>query len=161
MNNPRSIEQAVTEIQRRLGGAIRAERLRLNLMQADVALTAGISRATVIAAEAGQGVSSQNLFALAAAVGLTCVLQAARQPQARPRLKALMQSEPERASARRAPAGEVSVAASVITRSTSMDSTSVLPVGDSGARRRPRLKTLMKEERIWMANLRAKVTAHE
>jgi transcriptional regulator with XRE-family HTH domain len=97
-----SIEQAVCELQGMLGSAIRAERLRLNLMQADVARQAGISRATVIAVEAGQGVSSQNLLALAAAVGLTCVLQVSQPPQERPRSKALMRTQRERASGRRA-----------------------------------------------------------
>ena len=76
MNYLKSIDDAVSLLQTNLGSAIRVERVRLGLTQANVAKVAAISRATVIAAEAGQGVSSQNLFALITAVGLTFVTQA-------------------------------------------------------------------------------------
>jgi transcriptional regulator with XRE-family HTH domain len=61
----------------RIGNAIRAERARRSLTQQQLAQALGISRPTVIAAEAGQNVGSRSLLSMVAYFGLSVYAQPA------------------------------------------------------------------------------------
>lgn len=87
---------AIAAMQRELGERLRAARIQRQMTQADVANAAGVSRPTVIAMEAGQSTSSQNLLAIMLALDLSLATQSRPAAQHRPRLKDLMQAERER-----------------------------------------------------------------
>jgi transcriptional regulator with XRE-family HTH domain len=143
------IAMAVANLQRQLGKLLHDERKRRGLSKTALAHQAGVSRPTVIAAEAGNGVSSQNLLAVMAALELTFAGQTA---SPRPRLKDLMRSERERLamlqSARAEPsAAGWSPAAQVSTTSTTA------PRESEPTDHRPRLKDVMAAERARQARL--------
>lgn len=61
-----------------LGSAIRGERIKVALTQAELAQRAGVSRATVINVENGSRFDTATLFALTRALGLELSLEPAR-----------------------------------------------------------------------------------
>ncbi|NNM65009.1 MAG: helix-turn-helix domain-containing protein [Burkholderiales bacterium] len=136
---------AVASLQRRLGSLVHDQRQQLGLTKTALARKAGVSRPTVIAAEAGNGVSSQNLLAVMAALGLTFAKQPAQVASPRPRLKDVMRAERERQAmlhaARATPAAALSHTVRVTTHSVG-----VLGVTASSDHR-PRLKDVMAAER--------------
>ena len=87
---------AIAAMQRELGARLRAARIQRQMTQADVANAAGVSRPTVIAMEAGQSTSLQNILAIMLALNLSLATQSRPTAQHRPRLKDLMQAERER-----------------------------------------------------------------
>lgn len=151
-------DHAVATMQKLIAERIREERSHLKLTQVELAQKAGVSRATLIATEAGQGVSAQNLFAIAAALNLTFVLTAKReQPSRRPRLKELMQAERERQAVRLLALSETSAPSAVGTRVE----TSVSNRHRNQTARRPNLKDLMANERSRQAALRSNSNEHQ
>jgi transcriptional regulator with XRE-family HTH domain len=138
---------AVAAIQQNLAAMLRRERQQLRLTQAEVARVAGVSRPTVIAAEAGQGISSQNLVAIMAALGITFARQTAQPVEMRPRLKALMQAERERQARLRTRRSEDKLAGATFAFQAAPDT--ARPA--ASAPPRPRLKDLMAQERARLA----------
>jgi transcriptional regulator with XRE-family HTH domain len=65
-----------------LGSAIRGERLRAGLTQAELAERAGMNRATVIGVESGSRFEIATLFALTRALGLEISLTTRDEPVA-------------------------------------------------------------------------------
>ena len=141
------MKAAVAAIQQNLAAMLRRERLQLRLTQAEVAHAAGVSRPTVIAAEAGHGISSHNLVAIMAALGITFARKATDHVGMRPKLKTLMRAERERQAALRTRTDTDDLAGATFAFQAAPDSTK----GAAGASSRPRLKNLMTQERARMA----------
>ena len=92
------VETQSLRILQELGMRLRAERRRRGLKQAEPAQAASVSRPTVIAAEAGRGVSSQSLATM---MGVLALDFAHLSVPARPPRKDLMRPEGERQTRRR------------------------------------------------------------
>lgn len=131
-----------------LGARLHAERRRRGLRQADLARAASVSRPTVIAAEAGRGVSSQSLAALMAALGLD--IARLSMPE-RPLLKGLMRAERERQAQlrlQRKPASTPLARDGVAVHGGRIVDNKVPQTVEQQPRRRPLLKELMAAERM-------------
>ncbi|MHB1871759.1 MAG: helix-turn-helix transcriptional regulator [Steroidobacteraceae bacterium] len=140
-----------------LGAQLRAERRRRGLKQADLAQAASVSRPTVIAAEAGRGVSSQSLAALMSVLELDF---AHLSTPARPLLKDLMRAERERQArlrVQREPASPSNARDEVETHGTRSMGSKSAQTAEPERRRRPLLKELMTAERVRRNQLEMKV----
>ena len=152
MHHQRELDDKADAMRRNIGDALRAQCERQGFNQSDVAQKASVSRATVIAAESGQSVSTSNLFRMAAAVGLNFTPQPEPAMIAtasrRPTLKQLMRAERERQAMLQAnsPSRRVVESASF---------TAPAPPLRSSAPRRPTLKEMMRAERERQAMLQA------
>jgi len=79
-----------------IGAAIRSARVLRRLTQAELADAVGVSRPTVVAAEAGRSVSSHNLFALMGHLGMRLTPSShgvANQTRRRPNIAELVSVE--------------------------------------------------------------------
>ncbi len=153
MGAQESVETLVSSMQRDLAELLRGERQRRGLKQVDVARKAGVSRPTVIAAEAGHGVSSQNLLAMMATLGLAFTRQPAQPAPQRPLLKDLMRAERERLAMLRG--GSVMKTLVAPARPIPVQGMDVAAAGTTY--RRPRLREIMAAERARMTELHTKV----
>lgn len=93
MDRRKNIEGSVAALQRELATLLHSARIDKSMTQATLARNAGVSRPTVIAAEAGNGVSSQNLLAIMDCLGLSFARKAMEVAPSRPRLKDVMAAE--------------------------------------------------------------------
>ncbi|WP_130392981.1 helix-turn-helix transcriptional regulator [Cupriavidus agavae] len=138
-------------MRRKIAEALRSAREQQGSKQSDIAQQMGVSRATVIAIESGQSVSTLNLLLMAAAVDVNLTPQpdpAIVAPPRRPMLREMMRAERERQAMLQ---GE----------SPSRESAGSAPFTapgsypESNARRRPTLREMMRAERERQALLRA------
>ncbi|MGC8519758.1 MAG: helix-turn-helix domain-containing protein [Steroidobacteraceae bacterium] len=140
-----------------LGMRLRAERRRRGLTQSELAHAASVSRPTVIAAEAGRGVSSQSLAAMMSVLALDLAHPSA---PGRPPLKDLMRAERERQSRRPVqlePASPSIAPDEVEPHGKRITSSEVARTVEQQPHRRPLLKELMTAERLRRDHLDRKV----
>jgi transcriptional regulator with XRE-family HTH domain len=140
-----------------LGMRLRAERRRRGLKQAELAHAASVSRPTVIAAEAGRGVSSQSLAAIMNVLTLDFAHLSA---PARPPLKDLMRTERERQTRRSValePASPSIARAEGEPHGKRITSREVAQTVEQQPHRRPLLRELMTAERLRRDHLALKV----
>ena len=140
-----------------LGMRLRAERRRRGLKQAELAHAASVSRPTVIAAEAGRGVSSQSLTRMMSVLALDFAHLSA---PARPPLKDLMRTERERQTRRRVqlePASPSIARDDVEPHGKRITSKEVAQTVKQQPHRRPLLRELMTAERLRRDHLAMKV----
>jgi len=151
------VETQSLRMLKELGMRLRTERRRRGLKQAELAQAASVSRPTVIAAEAGRGVSSQSLAAMMSVLALDFAHLSA---PTRPPRKGLMRPERKRQTRRRVPLepafpsiapDEVEPYGKRITK------TAVAQTVEQQPRRRPLLKELMTAERLRRDRLEMKV----
>ena len=98
----------VSDSLERVGAAIRSARTLRRLTQEDLAAAVGLSRPTVVAAEAGRSVSSHNLFVLLEYLGARVTAGAPSPPvsmRRRPTIAELVSSERSRRQRLFAPTG--------------------------------------------------------
>lgn len=136
---------------------LRAERRRRGLKQAELAHAASVSRPTVIAAEAGRGVSSQSLTRMMSVLALDFAHLSA---PARPPLKDLMRTERERQTRRRVqlePASPSIARDDVEPHGKRITSKEVAQTVEQQPHRRPLLRELMTAERLRRDHLAMKV----
>jgi len=142
------VETQSLRMLKELGMRLRAERRRRGLKQAELAQAASVSRPTVIAAEAGRGVSSQSLAAM---MGVLALDFAHLSAPTRPPRKDLMRPERKRQTRRRVP---LETAFPSIARDEvepygkRITNTEVAQTVEQQPRRRPLLKELMTAERL-------------
>ncbi len=136
----------------RVGAAIRLARTLRRLTQEELAAAVGLSRPTVVAAEAGRSVSSYNLFALCGYLGVHWTVGGMAQPaygRRRPTIAELMSSERSRRRRLSAP-DERAVAPNASRESMTMPVKPIVetPRGIIAPRRaRPRIAGLIAAER--------------
>ncbi len=136
---------------------LRAERRRRGLKQAELAQAASVSRPTVIAAEAGRGVSSQSLAAMMSVLALDFAHLSA---PARPAHKDLIRLERERQTRRPVqpePAFPSIAQDEVEPYGTRITNREVTQTVEQQPHRRPLLKELMTAERLRRDRLDMKV----
>ena len=140
-----------------LGMRLRAERRRRGLKQAELAQAASVSRPTVIAAEAGRGVSSQSLAAMMSVLALDFAHLSA---PTRPPRKDLMRPERDRQTRRRVqlePAFPSVVRDEGAPSGKRITNREVTQTVEQQPHRRPLLKELMTAERLRRDSLEMKV----
>ena len=136
---------------------LRAERRRRGLKQAELAQAASVSRPTVIAAEAGRGVSSQSLAAMMGVLALDFAHLSA--PTHPPR-KDLMRSGRKRQTRRRVqlePALPSIARNEVEPHGKDITNSAVAQTVEQQPHRRPLLKELMTAERLRRDRLEMKI----
>ena len=151
------VESQSLRMLKELGMQLRAERRRRGLKQAELAHAASVSRPTVIAAEAGRGVSSQSLAAMMSVLALDFAHLSA---PARPSLKSLMRTERERQARRRIqlePASPASARDEVRPHGKRITRKEVAQTVEQQPHRRPLLRELMTAERLRRDHLDMKV----
>ena len=151
------VETQSRRMLKELGMRLRAERRRRGLKQAELAHAASVSRPTVIAAEAGRGVSSQSLAAMMSVLALDFAHLSA---PARPPLKNLMRAERERQARRRVqlePASPAIARDEVKAHGNRITSREVAQTVGQQPHRRPLLRELMTAERLRREHLDMKV----
>ena len=151
------VETQSLRLLKELGMRLRAERRRRGLKQAELAQAASVSRPTVIAAEAGRGVSSQSLAAMMGVLALDFAHLSAPTPPPR---KDLMRPERKRQTRRRVPletAFPSIVRDEVEPHGKPITSREVTQTVEQQPHRRPLLKELMTAERLRRDRLDMKV----
>ena len=152
----RRVETQALRMLKELGMRLRAERRRRGLKQAELAHAASVSRPTVIAAEAGRGVSSQSLAAMMNVLALDFAHPSA---PARPPLKDLMRTERERQTrpVPLEPAAPSIAGDEVEPHGKRITSREVAQTVEQPPHRRPLLRELMTAERLRRDHLDMKV----
>ena len=151
------VETQSLRMLKELGMLLRAERRRRGLKQAELAQAASVSRPTVIAAEAGRGVSSQSLAAM---MGVLALDFAHLSAPARPPRKDLMRPGRERQTRRRIPLEPAvpSIAPDEVEPyGNRIANREVAQTVEQQPHRRPLLKELMTAERLRRDRLDMKV----
>ncbi|WP_061958607.1 helix-turn-helix transcriptional regulator [Cupriavidus pauculus] len=149
MDHRRQLHDKADEMRRKIGEVLRSERERQGSKQSDIAQKVGVSRATVIAIESGQSVSTLNLLLVAAAVGVNLTSQpdpAIATPPRRPMLREMMRAERER---------QAMLQAKLSSRQRVGSASFTAPVSypESNIRHRPTLREMMRAERERQAML--------